>query len=78
MAGQTCKSSDLKLALKHGASAAVVNDIVAHLSPEDIHKTARTFNPGLEVTLYDALTVDSLQKVARSLGPSVSGRDPCA
>ena len=78
MANQAYKFSDLKQALKHGANAAVVNDIVAYLSSADINKAVQTFNPGPDVTLHDALAVDSLQKVAQSLDPSVSERDPCA
>ena len=74
MANQAYKFSDLK----HGASAAVVNDIVAYLCSADINKAVQTFNPGPEVTLHDALAVDSLRKVAQSLDPSVSERDPCA
>jgi hypothetical protein len=72
VANQTYKFSDLKQALKQGQPADVVNDIVAHLSAADINKAVKTFDPGLEVTLFNALTTESLQKVAQSLDPSVA------
>src|SRR6188508_2017737 len=72
MATQTYKFSDLKQALKQGASSAVVNDIVAHLSSTDINKAVKTFSPGLEQTLVGTLTAEMLQKVAASLDASTA------
>jgi len=66
------KFSDLKQALKKNELASVINDIVANLSPADINKAVKTFNPGLEQTLFDALTPENLLKVAESLDPSVA------
>lgn len=67
---KTYKFSDLK----QGQPASVINDIVANLSSADINKAVQTLNPGLDVTLFNTLMVESLQKVAASLDPSTAAR----
>jgi VCBS repeat-containing protein len=70
---KTYKFADLKQALKKGEPAAVINDIVANLSAADINKAVHSLNSGaLEQQLFNALTIESLQKVAASLDPSVA------
>jgi VCBS repeat-containing protein len=71
---KTYKFSDLKQALKQGQPASVINDIVANLSSGDINKAVQTLNPGLDVTLFNTLMLESLQRVAASLDPSTAAR----